>query len=212
MFYSVPKSLLDQKVSRVTLEGFKTVDFQTARFDGEYRHAYNWCKFFFDSLDQLKVSYLFDREFRATPRPDFAYNLRQEEQTKEMYHATIHQARLADWAAIPAIAAVLLQRDVAQAMDEGPLKMQALLAFDAAFALAVIVNAVPADPDFESKLKSYHSEAIKEFERKSEKLKVDADSALVFFKSKLGPVLSTTISNIGSGMDVALLSTKLFVQ
>ena len=135
MFYSVPKSLLDQKVSRVTLEGFKTVDFQTARFDGEYRHAYNWCKFFSDSLDQLKVSYLFDREFRATPRPDFAYNLRQEEQTKEMYHATIHQARLADWAAIPAIAAVLLQRDVAQAMDEGPLKMQALLAFDAAFAL-----------------------------------------------------------------------------
>ena len=67
---------------------------------------------------------------------------------------------MADWAA------VLLQRDVAKAMDEGPLKMQALLAFDAAFALAVIANAVPADPDFESKLKSYHSEAIKEFERK----------------------------------------------
>ena len=73
----------EDKTTRSYLSGFRVIDFELGKFDGEYRNSHRWIQYLQDKLDSLSVSMIFDPAYPPNPRPDRDYALQEMEVTRE---------------------------------------------------------------------------------------------------------------------------------
>jgi hypothetical protein len=170
----------EDKTTRSYLSGFRVIDFELGKFDGEYRNSHRWIQYLQDKLDSISVSMIFDPAYPLNPRPDRDYALQEMEVTREREMSDLFGAVFNQWEQLPLVAPALAQGRVVHALPEGQAKQAALVQHVQLLTALQAVHPRPFMAPFVSLFLPLHSERIKSYEKKALKEKVDADKSLAF--------------------------------